>query len=260
MGPQKKSFFFCTAIIAMLCTTAFAASAETKTVSRTVGSILKDTEKVFILIVPAGEQVAKSGVNLRKLEAAVRNNLKRAGIAAVIRRTTRDTARSMGIADLRIDIDMFEFDIVGQYVFSVQTSLAIKVSLLKKSSKVFKADVWSTGSTLSAASEQNVSEAVTQTVVEQVRMFIAHVKPKIKSGGSHIIDSNDVPAKKSKAKSQPKQTEEVKIKYFSSAGSKKFHKQSCRYVKRIHPENIAEYDTRKQAIEIGKKPCKSCKP
>lgn len=258
MGPQKKSF--CAAIIAILCTTVFATAADTKTVSRPVESILKDTEKVFILIVPAGEQVVKSGVNLRKLEAAVRNHLKQAGIAAVIRRTTQDTARSMGVADLRIDIDMFEFDIVGQYVFSVQTSLAIKVSLLKKPSKVFKADIWSTSSSLSAASVQNISEAVTQTVLEQVRMFIVNVKTRIEPDGNYIIDSNDVPVKEPKAKSQPKQTEEVKIKYFSSAGSKKFHKQSCRYVKRIHPENITEYDTRKQAVEIGKTPCKSCRP
>jgi len=260
MKTNKKQLFFCTAVITILCTTVFAAAADTKTVPRTVGSILKDTEKVFILIVPAGEQVAKSGVNLRKLESAVRNHLKQAGISAVIIRTAKDTAKLVGPPDLRIDIDMFEFDIVGQYVFSVQTSLAVKVSLPKKPSRVFKADIWSTGSILNAASEQNISEAVTQTVLEQVRYFIACVKIKIEPRGSYIIDSNDVSVKKLKTKAQPKQTKEVKIKYVSSVSSKKFHKQICRYAKRIHPKNIIKYDSRQQAVEMGKKPCKSCTP
>jgi len=258
MRPQKKTFFFCAVIIAISCTTVLSNAANDRIISKTVDAVLKDINRVYVIIEPAGQQVLKSGLNLKKLETAVRNHLKQTGISAVIRRTAKDTTKSVGPPDLRINIDMFEFDIIGQYVFSVQTSIAVKVRLPKRSSRLFKADIWSTGSILNAASSQNISEAVTQTVLEQVEAFIAHIK--IKSENQTIIDSNDISAKKLKTNAKPKQTEEVKIKYVSSASSKKFHKQSCRYAKRIYPKNLIEYDTRKQAIEMGKKPCKSCTP
>lgn len=258
MKTNKKQLLFCTAVITILCTTVLSNAANTRGISKTVDAVLKDINRVYVIIVPAGEQVRKSGLNLKKLEITVRNHLKQAGISAVIRRTAKDTAKSVGPPDLRIDIDMFEFDIVGQYVFSVQTSMAVKVRLPKKSSRLFKADIWSTGSILNAASGQNISEAVTQTVLEQVGAFIARVK--IKSENQTIIDSNDVSVKKSRTKARPKQTEEVKIKYVSSASSKKFHRQSCRYAKRIYPKNIVKYDSRQEAIEMGKKPCKRCTP
>jgi len=48
--------------------------------------------------------------------------------------------------------------------------------------------------------------------------------------------------------------------YVASQNSQVFHKPDCRWAKKISPQNLLGYDTREQAIEAGKKPCRWCKP
>ena len=49
-------------------------------------------------------------------------------------------------------------------------------------------------------------------------------------------------------------------KYMASKSSKVFHSSDCRFAKTITPKNGAEYPTRQQAINSGRRPCKQCKP
>jgi hypothetical protein len=49
-------------------------------------------------------------------------------------------------------------------------------------------------------------------------------------------------------------------KYVSSKNSKVFHTPRCRSVKRINPENLVGYNSREEAIQAGKRPCKVCRP
>jgi hypothetical protein len=49
-------------------------------------------------------------------------------------------------------------------------------------------------------------------------------------------------------------------KYVSSKNSQVFHSPNCRSVKRIKAENLVGYNSRDEAIQAGKRPCKVCKP
>ena len=48
--------------------------------------------------------------------------------------------------------------------------------------------------------------------------------------------------------------------YISSKNSQVFHRPNCRSAKRIKPENLVGYNSREEAIQAGKRPCKVCKP
>jgi hypothetical protein len=48
--------------------------------------------------------------------------------------------------------------------------------------------------------------------------------------------------------------------YWGSIKSNKFHYPSCKWIKKIKPENLVEFKTREDAIKAGYKPCKECRP
>ena len=48
--------------------------------------------------------------------------------------------------------------------------------------------------------------------------------------------------------------------YVGSKKSNKYHEKTCRYVKNIHAENKIEFETNKDAEDIGYIACKVCKP
>jgi len=52
----------------------------------------------------------------------------------------------------------------------------------------------------------------------------------------------------------------TKYGYVASDNSEVFHKPECRWAKRIKPKNLVVYNSRDEAINAGKRPCKSCKP
>jgi len=49
-------------------------------------------------------------------------------------------------------------------------------------------------------------------------------------------------------------------KYVSSTYSVYYHKESCKKVRRIDPLIKVIYNSPKEALEAGKRPCQTCKP
>ena len=50
------------------------------------------------------------------------------------------------------------------------------------------------------------------------------------------------------------------IRYYANTSSKKFHKESCRYAKKLKNEYLYICDDRQQLINEGYTPCGICKP
>lgn len=51
-----------------------------------------------------------------------------------------------------------------------------------------------------------------------------------------------------------------KGKYVASKNSNKYHKKSCKYVKKIKSKNKITFKSKSQAKKCGYKPCKKCHP
>jgi len=165
------------------------------------------------------------------------------------------------VPELRIDVATLKLDDSQEYVFRLQTSLARMVNLPQHRFHI-KADVWRTEPVMQMASVQNMPATVENLVLEQVEAFI------------HAYLAANQPAKPSDTKTsetvspaiQTLQAEPVakpavaKYKYVASKNSKVFHKPQCIWAKRIKPENLVGYNSRTEAINAGKRPCKLCKP
>ena len=62
--------------------------------------------------------------------------------------------------------------------------------------------------------------------------------------------------KKVKSRTQPGKA----LGWTASKNSKVFHRSDCSFNKRISPENLIKFDSREQALQTGRRPCKTCKP
>jgi len=49
-------------------------------------------------------------------------------------------------------------------------------------------------------------------------------------------------------------------KYVASKKSKVFHIPDCKWAQKIKPENLVGFKSREEAVESGRRPCKSCRP
>jgi len=49
-------------------------------------------------------------------------------------------------------------------------------------------------------------------------------------------------------------------KYVASKNSKVFHKPDCKWAKKINPKNLIGFKSREDAVNSGRRPCKSCRP
>ena len=59
---------------------------------------------------------------------------------------------------------------------------------------------------------------------------------------------------------QPQNKQQITNIYVASKSSKIFHKDTCFHAKRISPENLVRFNTRQEALQNGRRPCKTCSP
>jgi hypothetical protein len=163
------------------------------------------------------------------------------------------------LAKLRIDMSTLKLEDSQQYVFRIQASISREVRLARKNNFYFKADVWKTEPVMQAVSVKSMPAKVTDVVLEQVEVFI-HAYLAANPSGTRPPDANDIAVKLPKPAKPDAKPAMAEHKYIASKNSKVFHKPDCRWAKRIKPANLVGYNSRNEAIEAGKRPCKVCKP
>jgi hypothetical protein len=238
---------------------------------------LTGIEQLYVVIVRLHSRPDEDGLLLKKLEQSVRHKLKDANItvaeddvdkinpdlAKVLKKRLNSVRnlkfRSANIPELRVDIEMLKLKGSQQYVFRIQTSVARAVCLSREYRPLFKANVWKTGSPMQAISVKNMPAVVTDAVLEQVDAFIAAYCA-ANPPGARPSATNDITVKPEKLTKPDAKRAVAEYKYVASKNSKVFHKPDCRWVKRIKPANLVGYNSRGEAIEAGKRPCKMCKP
>jgi len=163
------------------------------------------------------------------------------------------------LAKLRIDMSTLKLEDSQQYVFCIQASISREVRLARKNNFYFKADAWKTEPVMQAVSVKSMPAKVTDVVLEQVETFI-HAYLAANPLGTRPPASNDIAVKPEKLTKPDEKPIVAEYKYVASKNSKVFHKPDCRSAKRILAKNLVGYNSRGEAIQAGKRPCKMCKP
>jgi len=218
---------------------------------------LAGIEQLYVAIMPPDSEPNKDGLVWKELRAKVQHRLVKAGLRMYSENARRWVGPGFDV--LRVDIDMLKLKDSQQYVFRIQTPLVRTVTLPAQPKLHFHADVWKGSSSIQAVSVQNMPALVTGVVLEQVEVFIQSWRA-ANSRSTRPSAPNDITVKPEKLTKPDAKRTVAEYKYVASKNSKVFHKPDCRWVKRILAKNLVGYNSRGEAIQAGKRPCKMCKP
>lgn len=217
-------------------------------------------EKLYVVIVPPDSEPNEDAPTWKELESKVQQKLEAAGINTS---QIRDGRRDFDVPELTVEIDIFKLQDSHLRIFRIQTSLARAVYLVRDSSWLIKADVWKTKPKMQAAAVQDMPAVVTNCVLQQAEAFIGAYRVANRQPGQSP-DANDI---SNVSVVTPKESPEpsskqlaVKYEYVASKSSKAFHRPDCRWAREISLTNLEGYNSREQAIQAGKRPCRWCKP
>ena len=220
-------------------------------------------QQLYVVVVPLYAELDTTEVLWDELVVQIERRVAETAIT-VLPAPSLDRPFNIGnIAELRVNIDPLGPINVQQYVYRVQTSVAVDVRPQIDSSVVIKSDVWTVGATVQAALAQDEFATVSELVMEQVEAFIRdwlsanrQAGLTAETGGSGAVSSQPT-SQQTRPQARPTT---AKYQYVSSKYSKIFHKPDCNWAKRILPKNLAGYNSREEAVKAGKRPCKICKP
>ncbi|MBN2129284.1 MAG: hypothetical protein JW741_07290 [Sedimentisphaerales bacterium] len=149
----------------------------------------------------------------------------------------------------------------NSYVVRVQTSLRRVVTFATDGDRHVQAEVWRLRPVMKVVPKESVSDAIGATVVTQAEAFAGayraaqRLRPRAaepKSADPGNAAPRDVKEAASEAPfSHP---------FVASRSSAVFHRADCRWAQNIAAHNRVGYRTREEAVQDGKRPCKSCKP
>lgn len=224
---------------------------------------LAGLEIVYVVIVTPDTEPNKDGLLWKELQAKVEQKLEKVGIKTTFIPEEGIIYKLPIRSDLKIYVDMLKLTDSQQYVFRIQTSLSRVVRLAVGSELSFKSDVWKTEPTMQAASVESMPAKVTDVVLEQVEAFICAYTvanpPDKQPADAKTTDTVSQAAKRQQAKPAAKPAV-AKYNYVASKNSKVFHRPQCSFAGRIAPKNLVGYNSRAEAINAGKRPCKRCRP
>jgi hypothetical protein len=218
--------------------------------------VLAGIEQLCTVMAAHETQLAGQLVDVPRLRAQVIERLEKAGITHIECKTGL-TPR------LAVSIEAIAVADCGQCVYRVQTSLNRVVTFSNHRDLSVQAEVWRLRPTLKVVAQDQASEALTASVLTQVEAFIGAYQAALRLRPR----SGDAEGGTSAAGTVSQQGLEgtadgsiTSYSFVASRSSAVFHRPDCRWVQRISERNLVGYATRDEAIEAGKRPCKSCKP
>lgn len=218
--------------------------------------VLADVEQLCVVVATHDAKEFEQLVDVPKLKAKIEGKLSEAGIKPVTSKTglePRLVAHVEGVAVPDGD----------KYVYRIQTSLNRLVTFSNRKDVQIQAEVWQVRPVMKAVAGAEAAEAIAADVLVQTEAFIGAHKAARKL---HKLTEGDKPNPSgSESVSQPQaniQNPQAASGYpfIASKSSSVFHRPDCRWAQNITGGNLIGYQNREEALQAGKRPCKSCKP
>ena len=234
-----------------------------------INAIMESVQKVALVVSQGpGQTVVQNqdwSILQRQISLAVTKQLKKSGLQIVPVLNQNEQAQTQGISEFRIEIGTILLKNSEQYLFSVKSSLLTDISIDKESSEYFRIDAWSVAATVKTFSEQDLFNAITGLVRKQAKVFIQDWqevnttlhKPQQSAPAPAVGIEPTLHMQLDKSTQRPTQ---AKYQYVASKKSRIFHKADCVGASRISQKNLTTYNSREEAVNDKKRPCKRCKP
>lgn len=225
-----------------------------------INPALSGIKKLYVIVEPADVRPSIGGLVWADLQRKIEEKLKQANIEIAEGVHLGRGFRAQNIPELRVQMEMFRFAELKLYVFRVRTTLAAKAHL-EEQDLYFKADIWKSTPVLQPVPEEEMSVVVTNMILGQIDAFLGSWRAANPQDDQSADEAGRVSTTIGQRPAEPINKPMVaKQQYVGSKNSKIFHRPDCTWVGKIKAENLRSYASREEAVEAGKRACKTCKP
>ncbi len=219
--------------------------------------VLADVEQLCVVVAAHDTKQLEQLTDMLKLKARVEGKLREAGIKPVAGKTGLEpklVAHIEGIAVPECD----------KYVFRIQTSLNRLVTFSNRRDLQIQAEVWQVRPVMKVVDRAEAAEAIAADVLVQAEAFVGACKAarslrKLAEDDARQSPSGLGPLHQTQPSVQNLQAVSG-YRFVASRSSSVFHRPDCRWAQNIAADNLVGYASREEAVQAGKRPCKSCKP
>jgi hypothetical protein len=199
--------------------------------------VLADVRQVHVVLAMQAPREVEGLVDAPALTAQVLQKLAEAGITT-LERDAETTQK------LIVHIDGVEVPGSDRCVHRIQTALGRLVTVPGLGNHQVQAEVWRVRPVMDVAAKAEAGKAISAAVLIQVDAFVNACK-----AGRSLRDVTEDTGTAGPAHL-----------YTASKSSSVFHRADCRWAQNISADNLVGYTTREEALQSGKRPCKSCQP
>jgi len=161
--------------------------------------------------------------------------------------------RWAGVPVLRAAVDVVSLGSDGPVALYACVSFARLVCLDGRTAPSFQATVWSVDPVVESVPSSRWRDEAQKVVTAQVESFITARK----AAAAHDSEAR----RASSAPALPRSSASAsQYPFVASKSGSVFHRPECRWAQNIAGDNRLSYRTREEALQTGKRPCRSCKP
>jgi len=207
-----------------------------------------------VLAVRATEQDDRR-LDTAKLKAQIAAKLDAAGIR-------REEGEAELVSRLVVRIESTPVPEGGKYVGRIQLALVRLVTLPGPPGRQIPAEVWQCRPAIEMVAEEALAEAIGTAVARQTDSFLDAWKRarSLPTPPQNAGQGNSTPSETRPTPPPAGNPPAAGYLFVSSRNSSVFHRPDCRWAQDIASGNLVGYKSREEAVQAGKRPCKTCKP
>lgn len=232
-----------------------------------INAVMESVKQVSIVILQApSHSVAQSRdwpLLQKQISFAVTKQLRKSGLNIAPALNQNDSAPIQGISEFRIEIGEILLKDSQQQLFIVKSSLFTDIPIGKQTSEYFRIEAWSVTATVRTFSEQDMINAIVSLVQKQAKEFTQdwkQVNASLHKPQQPAPAVGIEPALHMELGRPAQRAKQAEYQYVASKKSRIFHKPDCVGASRISQNNLVTYNSREEAVNDKKRPCKRCKP
>jgi len=216
---------------------------------------LRDVQAITVDVV-CSEDATEADLNQKNIRDNLINQLEQTGIKII---PGQFWQTAPGRCRLKVLIKVYKPSELKSFIYNLKVYFIQTVALERIPETKIDTATWEL-SWLGHGSKERLTESIPANLKIMIDSFIRDYRTansfNAESSGTETADDVSVTSPKGQIHSNVA----VSYKYVSSKNSQVFHRPNCRSAKRIKPENLVGYNSREEAIQSGKRPCKVCRP
>lgn len=169
------------------------------------------------------------------------------------------TSSKTGV-ELIIRVEFLKVPDSNLFAVRIETVMGRQMLLATGSDRIFIVPLPLEQQSIRFVSEDDLPDFIEKTASQHIDQFLRNYKATKSLQERKTTDTDHTTAEPTDSTTASQQTQTLKYMYVASKNSSVFHKSDCRWAKKISPANFVGYQSRDEAINDGKRPCKWCKP